>query len=167
MEPEDFTKGTYLYWEKVKKPVNPVTPMKPVKPVRPLIILSFLNQDVYVPKHHFMDPTKGLTMFMNNNPTNRPESFALCPQKVCLNSTAQLNNLATTTAICNALDTFENAMGSNSKRGVQKHVMHNIDKKYLGCVGSQVRRADIGVELIHYTFKNLKSNDQRVIMSLF
>ena len=106
-----------------------------------------------VPKHHLMDPIKGLTMFMNNNPTNRPKLFELCPRKNCLDGTAQLNNLATTTAICNALDELEKAIRSNSKQGAQKHVVHNIDKNYLGCIGSQVYQAGTGVEPMHYTLK--------------
>ena len=167
MNPRISPKVPISTGKKVKKSVNLVTPIKLMKPVKPLIILSFPDQDVYVPKHHLMDPTKGLTIFQNNNSTNKPKSFVLCPRKFCLDRTAQLNNLATTTAICNALDELEKATRSTSKRGGERHVMHDRDNKYVGCVGSQVRRAGTGVEPIHYTLRSLKSNDQKVIMSLF
>ena len=44
----------------------------------------------------------------------------------CLDRTTQLNNLATTTVICNALDALEKAMRSNSKRGAHKHVPYDF-----------------------------------------
>ena len=82
-----------------KVPVSSVKPAKPKsvkpekpKPVKPLIVLSVVNEDLYVPTHHLMDPTKGLTIFMNKNPTNKPKSFVLCPRKICMDQTAQLNN---------------------------------------------------------------------------
>ena len=58
-------------------------------------------------------------------------------------------------------------MRSNFKQGELKHVMHDIGTKYVGCVGSQVRRAGTGVEPIHYTLKNLRTTEQKVIMFLF
>ena len=139
---------------------------KPVT-VKLLIVLSTTDNDLYGPEHHFMDPTKGLTVFPNNNPTNQPKPFVLCPRINCLSSTGQLNNLDVTTALCNALDEIEKAMRCSAKRGSQKHVIHETKNKFIGCVGSQVRRAGTGVEPIHYTLKKVNIVDQKVIMSLF
>ena len=135
--------------------------------VKPLIVLKIADNDLYVPEHHLMDPTKGLTVFHTNNLTNQPKPFVLCPRINSLSSTAQLNNLDVTTALCDALDSIERAMTCSSKRGSQKHVIHDTTNKFIGCVGSQVRRAGTGVEPIHYTLKKVNIEHQKVIMSLF
>ena len=109
--------------------------------VKPLIVQSIADNDLYVPENHVMGSTKGLTIFQNNNPTNQPKPFVLCPRIKCLNSTAQLNNLDVTTALCSTLYEAEKTTRCCSKQGSQKHVIHDSVNKYIGCVGSQVRMA--------------------------
>ena len=72
---------------------------------KPLIVLSVLDQDVYIPKHHLMTPLTKLN---------------------CLYYVHQLNDLATTTAVCNALNELEKAIIPNSKQGAHKHVTYDF-----------------------------------------
>jgi hypothetical protein len=113
--------------------------------VKPLIVLKIADNDLYVPEHHLMDPTKGLTVFHNKNPTNQPKPFVLCPRINSLSSTAQLNNLDVTTALCDALDSIERAMTCSSKRGSQKHEFMTQQISLL--VALEVKFAEQALEL--------------------
>jgi hypothetical protein len=141
-------------------PICPKPPMTDINNNPTVIVIPACVFEI--PRAHLHSDEKGLIM----KKANGPSQIILVPRASSLQHTGMYKNLKNATSLCDALDSVESGMRTSNKRGNEKHVIHEADRKYC-CIGTQTCRATRGIRSIHYALRNCDIAFQQRILKYF